>query len=140
MKQKTNFFKRLFVSKIFLIFEILILGLIFWSLNNEIFREKNFRKEISKIKEEKSVLEKEKEKYLSNIDYLQTQSFLEKEAREKLFLQKKEEKVFLVLKSEEEKEKLKKEEDGKKENGILAKFKKWWYSLTNNESRIMNHE
>lgn len=126
--------KKIFHSKLFLVIEISILILIFWSLEKEISRERKFRKEISKLREEVLDIEEKNKQYLEEMNYLKSKAFLEKEAREKLFLKKRGEKIIILT----DKEKIEEESEEKRNslpekiNSRFENLKKWRSFFTQN--------
>lgn len=124
---KSFFSKKFFHSKLFLVIEISILILIFWSLEKEISRERKFRKEISKLREEILDIGKKNEQYLEEMDYLKSKAFLEKEAREKLFLKKQGEKTIILIGEEKIKEEPEEKRNSlpDKINDRFENLKKW---------------
>lgn len=127
------FFSKLFSSRFFLVLEIVVLILICWSLQQEIFREKKLREEISKLKQETLDIKEENELYSSKLDYLNSKAFLEKEAREKLFFKKEGEEMVVITEKKSKEEGIKKEgtvlEKDQKTENLLEKIKKWWQTI-----------
>ena len=115
-RDKKNFLSLLFYSSFFSIILILILILILFGFFKVHFQKEEIAKEIFALEEEIKKLEGERINLLETLEYLKSDFYKEKEAREKLEMQKPGEKVIIIL-PEEEKEKT-------EEPPI---YKKWWH-------------
>jgi cell division protein FtsB len=115
-KGRRNFLLLLFSSSFFSIILILVLILIWFGFFKVYFQKKEIAKEIFALEEEIKKLEGERSNLLKTLEYLKSDFYKEKEAREKLEMQKPGEKVIIIL-PEEEKEKT-------EEPPI---YKKWWH-------------
>lgn len=105
-RQRDGFFSYLFSSKIFPVLGLILAILITYSLVKKIEKKRGVNQEISGIIEEIDNLENKNNELKEMIDYLESSTFLEKEARVNLDLKKPEEKVVVVKgleKSEENK-------------------------------------
>lgn len=91
MKKRNDHF-----LKLVLVVGIIILVFICLSLAREITRKRQLNKEISSLRDQISELEKNKEEFSELIDYLNTESFVEQEARMKLGLQKEGESLVII--------------------------------------------
>lgn len=113
-------FKRFSLYPFFLlIISIAILTFVLISLSKIVFRAHKIDKEIFLLEREIQDLEKNKKEFSQLIEYLQTDSFKEREARLKLDLQKPGEKVVVI--SMPETDLINKEKQEKKNN-----LNKWW--------------
>lgn len=81
-------------------------------------RSQEIKKRIKNLESEIALLENDKNNFLQAIEYLKTDFYKEKEAREKFGLQKPGEQVIIVLPPEEEKSVV-------EEKNII----KWWQFL-----------
>lgn len=66
------------------------------ALTQETYRRYQIQKEISDLQSQADQKERDNQKLMGMIDYFQTQDFQEKEAKEKLSVQKEGEKVLMV--------------------------------------------
>jgi cell division protein FtsB len=85
-------------SGIFFLAGLLILILIGISLGKETYRKRQIQKEIEGLEEQINQLGQENNDMNNLISYLQSNDFTEKEAREKLNLQKNDEKMIILQK------------------------------------------
>lgn len=113
-----SFFKVLFYSSFFTIILIVILALLSFSFIRTFIREREIRKRIVALEQSIEKLEGEKTNFLEAIEYLKTDFFKEKEAREKFGLKKEGEKTIVILSPEET------EEEKEEKNP-----QKWWEYL-----------
>ncbi len=124
-KPKTDFLGKLKILPFFLII-IYILFL----LGKTVWQNYGINQEIAKSAEETKQLQEENKRLENLIEYYQSTSYKEQEARLKLGYQKEGEKVFVVPKSQEEEEQEEKEkaENTKKKNSLVSKpnYSKWW--------------
>ncbi len=125
-KEKKPFFKVLFYSYFFSLILILILILFLFGLLKNFFQKRQpLIREISILEEEIRKLEGEKLNLLETLEYLKSDFYKEKEAREKFGLQKPGEKAVVILPPE------KKEEVKETTQKEISNFKKWWYYILN---------
>jgi len=124
-EKRKSFFQILFYSSFFSIILILILVLVLVSFSKTFIQERGIRGQIIALENEIRKIEGERTKLFEALDYLKSDFYKEKEAREKLGLQKKGEKTIVILPPE--KEEVKKEKEEKEED--LPIFKKWWQYL-----------
>ncbi len=94
-KEKPKTAARLF-SGIFFIVGLVVLTLIGIALGREAYRKKQIQKEIESLQSQIRELNKENGELGDLIAYLSTQDFQEKEAREKLNLQKEDEQMIVL--------------------------------------------
>ncbi len=124
-KPKTRFLGKLKILPFFLII-IYILFL----LGKTVWQNYGINQEIAKSEEGINQLQEENKRLENLIEYYQSSSYKEQEARLKLGYQKEGEKVFIVSKSQEKRETEEKEkaESVKKKNNLASKsnYSKWW--------------
>lgn len=94
--RKRNKIKRFLPSRLFLIIGVAILVLFSVSLGKEVIRRYEVNKEIQTLEKEVAELEKQNTELADLIQYLNTNSFREKEARTKLGMAKAGEKVVVI--------------------------------------------
>lgn len=123
--RKKSFLRVLFFSPFFSISLFLILVMVSVFFFNTSTRERRVRKEINLLEEEIKKAEGEKTNLLETLNYLKSDFFKEKEAREKFGMQKEGEKQIVILPNSENETKNK--ETIKNED--LPIFKKWWQYL-----------
>ena len=114
---KFDFFK----SKVYLIFALGLIVLLVYA-NSQIYKKSN-KKDLDLLKKEALEEQIENKKLINLKDYLATDVYLERQAREKFKMQKQGEKVILI----EENESTIKEQNSSK--GNLPNILKWWYYL-----------
>jgi cell division protein FtsL len=123
-------------SRIFIIIGICLLVFIGFSLGKETYRNYQIQKEIQTLEEEISGLKKDNNNLTHLIKYFKTESYQEKEARQKLGLQKEGEKVVVITEENLESEEFEMENQ---ENSIeefdqnaeipkeeISNSRKWW--------------
>ena len=87
-RQPIQSLKRLLSYRLFFVINIIILLLLTLSFGREFVRSASIQREIAALEEEKSALEDRNRSLETYEEYLLTESFLEKEAREKFGLQR----------------------------------------------------
>ncbi len=97
--KKEKFMRRFFVSKIFLLAGIVVLALLSFALGKKILEGQEIKREIKATEEEIARLEDKNFELSDLFSYLNTDAFLEQEAREKFNLQKDGESVLVVPKA-----------------------------------------
>ncbi len=133
---KKNLKTKFLSSRLFIIIGICLLVFIGLSLGKETYRNYQIQKEIQALEEEISGLEKNNDNLTRLIEYFKTESYQEKEARQKLGLQKEGEKVVVITEENIESEELEMESA---ENSIeefnqseeiqeeeISNPRKWW--------------
>jgi len=111
-------------SSYFIILGVIILILISFALAKEILRRREINQQITQLKDEISRLGGENQELGNLITYFRTKSFQEKEAREKLGLQKPGEKAIAIPQTIQGEERASVLEKNEEEN--LSNPKKWW--------------
>ena len=95
-KVKINSLKSFYYSKFFVVVGVIILILISISLGKELIRKAEINSEIKLLEAEIEGLESKNTEMGDLIKYLNSSSFLEKEAKERLGLQETDEKVVMM--------------------------------------------
>ncbi len=133
---KKNLKTKFLSSRVFIIIGICFLVFIGFSLGKETYRNYQIEKEIQALEEEISSIEKNNDNLTHLIEYFKTESYQEKEARQKLGLQKEGEKVVVITEENIEPEELEMEsaensvqafnqsEEIQKEE--ISNPRKWW--------------
>ncbi len=124
--KKKNFFVKFFHSKLSIVVLLFILIFLLFSINKVISKRNQVNKDIEEFKKEIDDLEKQKNNLTNLIDYLDTLSFKEKEARLKLGLQKEGEKTIVITNPYLD---TKKEDTTVNENkkiSVYDNISKWW--------------
>ncbi|MFH1173029.1 MAG: septum formation initiator family protein [bacterium] len=96
MNKEKKFFKRIFSSKLFLLAVFIILALLLLSLGKNFIKRYQVNREIARLEAEIVKLESNNQELGDLIDYLNTDFFVEQEARLKLGLSKEGEKVVII--------------------------------------------
>ena len=98
MLKKTSgeFKKKFFSSRLLLFAALLVLIGVAISFSKVTYKRYQLRKEIERLKTQIENLEKRNQEFSSLVEYLKSESFLEKEAREKLNLKKEGEEVVVM--------------------------------------------
>lgn len=94
--KKDKFLKRFLSSKIFFILGIVILGFLLLALLNKFFESREIDREIKESEQEIARLEDKNSELGELLNYLNTDDFLEEEARLKFNMQKPGESVMVV--------------------------------------------
>lgn len=94
--KKEKLMRRFFVSKIFLVIGVVVLGLLSLTVGKKVLEEREIKKEIKSAQDEITRLEAKNSELNDFLSYLNTDDFLEEEAREKFNLQKSGESVMVV--------------------------------------------
>jgi len=126
-REKTNLSARIF-SGIFFLAGLIVLILIGISLGKEAYRKRQIQKEIDGLQTQISQMSQENSDMENLIGYLSSTDFQEKEAREKLNLQKDDEKMIVLRKDAVQPD----NREEKTENAVAApedtapNWQKWW--------------
>ncbi len=129
-REKTKLSTKIF-SGIFFLAGLAVLVLIGVSLGKEFYRKKQIQKEIDGLQAQINQLKQENENMENLIGYLSSTDFQEKEAREKLNLQKNDEKMIVLQKDILQLEKNREKDDNhfqispENENDSPL-WQKWW--------------
>lgn len=118
LKKEYGFLK----SKTFIVIGIVFTILVITASAREIFRRLQIEKEIELLQEETRMLENKNIELKALIEYFQTESYAERQAREKLNLQKGGEKAVII--SENMSDEISLERAKQKEE--KSNIKKWW--------------
>ncbi len=94
--KKDKFFKRFLSSKIFFILGIVVFGFLLFALLNKFFESREIDQEIKESEQEIARLETKNLELKELLNYLDTDAFLEQEARLKFNMQKPGESVMVV--------------------------------------------
>jgi hypothetical protein len=117
-RKKSPSFGSLFYSSFFSIILLVFLLLMSVSFIKTFGRSQDIKRRINNLEAEISILEGDRTNFLKTIEYLKTDFYKEKEAREKFGLKKPDEKVIVILPEEEN--------QGKKDE---ENINKWWQLL-----------
>jgi cell division protein FtsB len=133
---KKNLKTKFLSSRVFIIIGICLLVFIGFSLGKETYRNYQIEKEIQALEEEISGLEKNNDNLTHLIEYFKTESYQEKEARQKLGLQKEGEKVVVITEENIEPEEFETEntensiqefnQSGEIQKEEISNPRKWW--------------
>jgi cell division protein FtsB len=124
--EKSKIKKKRMIFKFLTIFGFIILIFVSIALGKEIYRRYQINQEIKKVKEEIEDLEKKNRELQALIDYLNTDSFKEIQARQNLGLQKEGEQAVAIepgLFTPSEKNEATFESNNTKES---SNARKWW--------------
>jgi cell division protein FtsL len=126
---KTNSKIKFFSSRIFIIMGVCAIALIGFSLAKETYRNYQIQKEIQTLEKEISRLENDNENLANLIKYFETEAYQEREARQKLGLQKEGEKVVIITEEEIESQETIQESNEPEEEIAeeeISNLRKWW--------------
>jgi len=122
--KKKSFFWRMISSKIVIIFLFIFLILLAVATSKTAKKRYKIEREVYNLKREIAELEKQKNEFSQLIEYLNTLSFKENEARLKLGLQKEGEKTVIITSPYSE---LKSEETAEDKKTLpISNISKWW--------------
>ena len=96
MQKKKNVLSKLFFSKLFFLLSIILILLLVWFFLKGYNENRATNQNLESLKKEIEDLEKDNQEFSRLIEYFNSSSFIEKEAREKLGLKKDGEKVVVV--------------------------------------------
>jgi len=118
-------------SAIFFLAGVATLALIGVAYGKKIYRDRQIQKEIAKLQQEIEQLNQENSRLNNLVNYFSSQDFKEKEAREKLNLQKEDEKVVIFKKEsmyhgEEVQDKKESQPLTDEAEDKVPNWKKWW--------------
>jgi len=95
----------------------------------ETYRRYQIQREIEDLEVQAEKKEKENQKLRGLVEYFRTNDFQEREAKEKLSLQKENEKVVLVKDAPQKEDKIKEEKESSQnttQKDERSNYKKWW--------------
>lgn len=125
MKKEFNA-KRALSSKLFLFLGIIILGFLIFSFGKKFLESREIDKEIREAGEEIARLETKNNELKDFLDFLNTDAFLEQEARLKFNLQKPGESVVIIPDVGERIKDDKNKVEMIADDRMLSNPKKWW--------------
>jgi len=117
---KEDFFKRIWGSKIFFLAILVLIFVILVNISKIYLKNYQIKREIKKLEKQISVLEKREFELKNLINYLNSETFLEEEARIKFGLGKEGESL-VIIKGDEGEEREKEGTAKRKSNPFL-----WW--------------
>lgn len=123
-KEKTKKSVGIFTG-LFFIAGLIILVLIGISLGKETYRKRQIQKEIENLQSEIQKINQENSELENFISYLSTKEFQEKEAREKLNLQKEDERMIVLRKELEQQKEAKNAKQDPNTNYTEDKSPNW---------------
>jgi cell division protein FtsB len=121
--------KNIFISVIFFILGIAIIGGLLWATTRVVYRDRKIEKEIETLKQEAAKIKNDNQFLSEKISYFETPNFQEKIAKEKLNLQKEDEGVAIIKQSPLAVSKEQQKVDPKEnisETPVVPNYKKWW--------------
>ncbi len=89
-------FKRFFVSRLFFVVAIILLGLITTGYMRAYYQDYRIKQEIIQLENEVRALESKKIESMELLDYVMSQAYVEEKARVELNMKKKGEKVVII--------------------------------------------
>ncbi|MEK7659568.1 MAG: septum formation initiator family protein [Patescibacteria group bacterium] len=107
----------------FVLVLVFIAGFLIWLIIKDFPEKIETGKQLRDLKNKIEVLKREEERQKSLAEYLNSESYLEKQARIRLNLKKVGEEVVFVYRKDEEPEQ--KNPENKNENPFLSKIKEW---------------
>ncbi len=125
-KNKKNLISSFLTSTWVFVFILVLLLVFSVSLIREVMRKIEIQRQIAALEEKIDSLENDNKQLESLIAYLQTDDFIEEEARKKLSLKKPGEKVIAVPELEES------SDSSNASTSTLPNWRLWWYYFFNN--------
>ncbi len=113
-------------SRWFLILGLLLVGYSFFVLGKMVWQNYKVNQQIKSLESEIANIENENQKLSDLIAYFQTETFKEKEAREKLGLVKPGEKVLVFPQNEKNEEQFAINNKSTEETEKIPNYQKWW--------------
>ena len=134
---KKTWLKRILGSSIITLIGLVVFAYIFMSFGREYIRRYQVNKEIDRLQKEVEKMEGENLKFVELTDYLNSNQFIEKEARDKLGYGKTGENSVIIEKDSQTNNSLVEQADGSTakvaENiKALPNPNKWWFYFFNN--------
>jgi cell division protein FtsB len=117
-----------FLAKTVIILGVLLFGLIIFAISKETYRKKQAQVEIDKLRQEAEKITRENVELTDKLSYLESRDYQEKEARDKLNMQKANENMVIVEPGLSQKDTAKEttDENGKKLFVKTTNVEKWW--------------
>ncbi len=125
-KNKKNLISSFLTSTWVFVFILVLLLVFSVSLIREVMRKIEIQRQIAALEEKIDSLENDNKQLESLIAYLQTDDFIEEEARKKLSLKKPGEKVIAVPELEES------SDSSNASTSTLPNWRLWWYYFFSN--------
>ena len=125
-KNKKNLISSFLTSTWVFVFILVLLLVFSVSLIREVMRKIEIQRQIAALEEKIDSLENDNKQLESLIAYLQTDDFIEEEARKKLSLKKPGEKVIAVPELEES------SDSSNASTSTLPNWRLWWYYFLSN--------
>lgn len=126
--KKRSFFIQVITSRLFIVTGIAVLIFLGVSIGKELTRKVEIKQRVSSLKNEIASLEKKNTELSDLINYLNSESYREREARLKLGLKKEDEQVIIIpdtsLQNQPEAADTSDQSAGTKDS--LSATKKWW--------------
>ncbi|MEK9129972.1 MAG: septum formation initiator family protein [Patescibacteria group bacterium] len=132
IKNENLFWRKIYTSPFFFFLGIIILIFCFVSFGKESYRYYKINKEVSSLKQEIKKLEEKKIQTKELIEYLETESFQEKQARLELGMKKPNEQVVILTGASKKIENKsidinsENNKDTKENNSKIINPIKWW--------------
>lgn len=120
MQKQTSKFLSFFYSRWFIILSLALIVLLLLSYNREIQRQKKINEKILELRNEALTLEQSNFKLARMLNYVQSEEFVELEARKNLNYKKPGEKVIVITENNNN-------EGGTKKAEQLSNWEKWLY-------------
>lgn len=120
MQKQTSKFLSFFYSRWFIILSLALIVLLLLSYNREMQRQKKINEKILELRNEALTLEQSNFKLARMLNYVQSEEFVELEARKNLNYKKPGEKVIVITENNNN-------EDGAKKAEQLSNWEKWMH-------------
>jgi len=120
MQKQTSKFLSFFYSRWFIILSLVLIVLLLLSYNREMQRQKKINEKILELRNEALTLEQSNFKLARMLNYVQSEEFVELEARKNLNYKKPGEKVIVITENNNN-------EDGAKKAEQLSNWEKWMH-------------
>ena len=111
-------------DKIFTLVLIMAVGFLSWLVLKGFLQKVEIEKQLGDINSQIDNLKKEEERQKGLLEYLNTESYLEKQARLRLNLKKEGEEVVFIYRKEDEQNETNQEKQNK--NPFLSKVREWF--------------
>jgi cell division protein FtsB len=124
--KKEKFIKRFFVSKNFLFLGLIVLGLLFFAAGKKNMERRQIAKEVKIMEDDIARLEGKNAELGALLNYLNTEEFIEQEARLKFNLQKPGESVAILPEEKSQQENKNSSSSAREAEIAMSNPKKWW--------------